>query len=155
MRSLTNGDSAQKRCKPDDRVPHGAQPLPSAVPWQRKGAGEATFRSQGRARRDGCGAVMLSLDFLTLSQLAESRSIYRPEQLDQRTVARAMRAVKQGVMHAARPAMTVFFDGVSFRSASHHHRVEAAFRSGAAHCEFWCHILPGSAREAIEFSRSN
>ena len=98
---------------------------------------------------------MISLDYLKLAQIKADGDLYRPEQLDQRTLQRAAVAIARGQMWLARPAMTVFFDQLYFWVASHFHRYEAALRGHSPYCEFWCDIKQGSKQAAIDFCRKS
>ena len=95
---------------------------------------------------------MLGRDYLKFLQLSAADEVFAEEPLDDAAFEEAMTAIGCGSMRAARPAMTVFFDGCRFWLAGHFHRYEAARRLGARHQEFWCEIQPGSKGDAVRYA---
>lgn len=95
---------------------------------------------------------VLALDYLKFSQLSVSDEVLMRAAGGSPAVEEALASIRTGTMRAARPAMTIFFDGCQFWLASHAHRYQAARLLGARRQEFWCDIQAGTSNDAVQYA---
>lgn len=95
---------------------------------------------------------VLALDYLKFSQLSVSDEVLMRAAGGSPAVEEALASIRTGTMRAARPAMTIFFDGCQFWLASHAHRYQAARLLGACHQEFWCDVRSGTSNDAVQYA---